>query len=279
MSNIVQTRAMLATLSISAWTARKQDKSVSAEVEKAHGAHDAGKYNKLLVDKSLLDPISRLAARVRESHYFSTHAWNDSGARLLPTKLFMSYTDQMRKYRAEFDKLVNELLAKYPAEVQAARVRLGSMYNPGDYPDVANLANRFAINIEYTPVPAGDDFRIDLGEAAAAELRASVTAGVAKRQADALKATYGRVREVVSKIEERLSIPDAIFKDTLISNAQDLCVVLEGLNINDDPTLTEIAWNVAERLDYPPTLLRTSPSARRSAVESARDILAMIPGG
>lgn len=279
MSNIVQTRAMLATLSISAWTARKQDKSVSAEVEKAHGAHDAGKYNKLLVDKSLLDPISKLAARVRESHYYSTMPWNDSGARLLPTKLFASYTDKMRIFRVDFDRLVNELLRKYPAEVQAARVRLGSMYNPGDYPDASELIDRFSINVEFTPVPDGKDFRVDLGEAAAQELRASVTAGVALRQVQARKATYARVREVVSKIEERLSVPDAIFKDTLISNAQDLCLVLDGLNIDEDPVLTEITYNIAHHLDYPPTLLRTSPTARRAAVEAARDILAKTPHG
>ena len=39
---MIQSRAMLANLSISQWTARKYDKSVSSEVEKAHAAHDAG---------------------------------------------------------------------------------------------------------------------------------------------------------------------------------------------------------------------------------------------
>lgn len=278
MSNI-QNRAMLATLSISAWTARKQDKKVSAEVEAAHGAHDAGKYNKMLVNKALLDPITKLAARIRESHYYSTHNWSDSGARLLPSKLFAAYTDKLRAFRAEFDNTVHTMLGAYPAEVQAARTRLGSMYEPGDYPDVSELKERFSVNIEFTPVPSGDDFRIDLDKESQDLLRASVTAGVAKRQAEAVKATYARVRDVVSKIEERLSIPDAIFKDTLISNAQDLCLVLDGLNISDDPVLTEIAANIREHLDGPPSMLRNGPISRYQAAEHARRILAMIPGG
>lgn len=278
MSNI-HNRAMLATLSISAWTARKQDKKVSAEVEASHGAHDAGKYNKMLVNKALLDPITKLAARIRESHYYSTHSWSDSGARLLPSKLFAAYTDKMRAFRAEFDNTVHTMLGAYPAEVQAARNRLGSMYDPGDYPDVSELKDRFSVNVEFTPVPSGDDFRVDLDKESQDMLRASVTAGVARRQAEALKATYARVREVVSKIEERLSIPDAVFKDTLISNAQDLCLVLDGLNINDDPLLTEIANDIRDYLAGPSTLLRVSPTARQAAVRTAQRILAMIPGG
>jgi len=275
----IHSRALLTTLSISAWTARKQDKSVSAEVEKAHGAHDAGKYNKLLVSKALLDPITRLAARIRESHYYSTHAWSDSGARLLPSKLFAAYTDRMRAFRVEFDNTVHTMLGAYPLEVQAARVRLGSMYNPDDYPDVSELKERFSINLEFTPVPNGDDFRVDLDAAAQDELRASVTASVAKRQAVALKATYARVYDVVSKIVDRLSTPNAVFKNTLISNAQELCDVLDGLNINDDPLLTEIAHEIAHSLDYPPELLRTSPTARHAALLAAQRILSLTPGG
>ena len=278
MSNI-QNRAMLATLSISAWTARKQDKKVSAEVEAAHGAHDAGKYNKMLVNKALLDPIVKLAARIREFHYYSTLAWSDSGARLLPSKLFAAHIDKLRVFRAEFDNTVHTMLGAYPLEVQAARNRLGSMYEPGDYPDVSELKERFSVNVEYMPVPSGDDFRVDLGKEDQDLLRASVTAGVAKRQAEAVKATYARVRDVVSKIEERLSIPDAIFKDTLISNAQDLCLVLDGLNISNDPVLTEITWLISETLDYSPALLRTGLASRETAVIAARRILAMIPGG
>jgi len=72
MSLAIQNKAMLVTLSISQWTARKQDKSVTAEVETAHGAHDSGKFNKLLVAKELLEPITKLTAKIRESHHFST---------------------------------------------------------------------------------------------------------------------------------------------------------------------------------------------------------------
>ena len=47
-------KAMLMTLSISQWTARKHDKHASSEIEKSHGAKNAGRFNKLLVDADAL---------------------------------------------------------------------------------------------------------------------------------------------------------------------------------------------------------------------------------
>ena len=52
-------KAMVVTLSVSCWTARKQDKKVAEEVEAKHNARDAGRYNKLLIDKQHLDLLAR----------------------------------------------------------------------------------------------------------------------------------------------------------------------------------------------------------------------------
>jgi len=277
MSLAIQNKAMLVTLSISQWTARKQDKSVTAEVETAHGAHDSGKFNKLLVAKELLEPITKLTAKIRESHHFSTQPWADSGARVLPTALFMDYTARFRVFKSQFENLVADMLTKYPAEVQAARNRLGSMYNPGDYPDPSDMANKFSIKTEFMPVPSAPDFRVDLSEEAQVELRESVTQAVASRQADAVKATYARIRDVVSKIEERLSNPDAIFKDSLITNAIELCQILDALNITDDPVITRTTQDMRNHLLMPPSVLRTRPDVRATTAQAASNILRGIP--
>jgi hypothetical protein len=274
---MIQSRAMLAQLSISQWTARKQDKTVTAEVERAHAAHDAGKFNKLLVDKTLLEPISKLSAKVREYHYFTTLAWSDSGARLLPSALFMDYTVRMRGFKADFQRAVNDMLAKYPAEVQAARARLGSMYKPDDYPQAAELRQRFSVDVEFLPVPDGADFRLDLSEEAQTELRQSVTQSVANRQAAAVQSTYQRVRDVVSKIADRLSVDDAVFKDSLIGNARDLCVVLKALNITDDAGINDVHDQIYGQLLKRPDLLRTDLTLRKQVAQKAAEILQNLP--
>jgi len=277
MSNPLQSKAMLAQLSISQWTGRKADKKVTGEVERNHGAHDSGKFNKILVAKELLDPIAKIAGRARDYHYNFTLAWSDSGPRLLPSALFAEYTTTFRGLKSEFEKAVNVMVNQYPIEVQAARNRLGTMYEPGDYPDPSDIYSKFGIKTEFMPVPDGDDFRVEVSADERAELAESVRHAVHNRQAGAVRATYDRIRDVVSKIEERLTQPDAIFKDTLITNAIDLCRVLDGLNITDDPEITSICADMRNHLLMPPSSLRNSPSIRAATADHARCILSRLP--
>lgn len=277
MTNPLQTKAMLAQLSISQWTGRKADKKVTGEVERAHGAHDSGKFNKILVDRALLEPIAKIATRARDYHYHLTLAWSDSGPRILPSALFAEYTQTFRGIKADFEKATNAMVSAYPNEVQAARVRLGSMYEPGDYPEQSDMYMKFGIKTEFMPVPDGDDFRVAVSESDRAELAASVRESVQTRLSSAVTATYSRIKDVVSKIEERLSIPDAIFKDTLITNAVELCQVLDGLNITDDPAIKDICQDIRDNLLMPPSALRNSPATRAATAHHARRILAKLP--
>ena len=273
----LHSQAMLAQLSISQWTGRKQDKKVTGEVEQAHGAHDAGKFNKVLVNKNLLDPISKIAGRARDYHYNFTLPWSDSGPRLLPSKLFAEYTSTFRGLKTEFDKAVNTMVGQYPIEVQAARNRLGTMYEPGDYPDPSDIYARFGIKTEFLPVPDAGDFRVDVSQEAQDELRQSVTEALHERQAGAVKATYARIKDVVSKIEERLSDPKAVFKDSLITNAIELCQVLDGLNITNDQTITDVCEDIRKHLLMPPTALRIQRTLRSTTASHAARILSTLP--
>jgi len=269
--------AMLVQLSISQWTARKQDKKVSKEVESVHGAHNAGRFNKDLVNRELLEPITKIVTKARDYHYNMTLPWKDNGERLLPSKLFMQYTGNIRSLKAEFAKAVDNMVAAYPAEVQAARNRLGSMYEPGDYPDSCDVKHKFSLEVEFTPIPHVADFRLDVSAEAQDELKASLTQGIAIRQAGAVKATYARVRDVVYKIAERLGDDQAIFKDSLINNAIELCTVLDGLNITNDPAITALAVRINNELIHSPSVLRNNSHVRARVALAANDILNSLP--
>ena len=274
---MIQDRAMLASLNISCWGARKQDKKVTAEIESTHGARNSGNFNKALVDKALLEPINNVISRARTTHYRYTLPWTDDGRRILPGKNFIPCTSEIRTLKSEFDNAVRNMVSNYPGEVQAARNRLGSMYDPGDYPDPADIAGRYSFELNFEPVPSGSDFRVDVGEEALVELRESVTRSVVTRQAAAKQACYARLREVVSKVEERLSIPDAIFKDSLINNVKDECTVMDGLNIDNDPNLAALVADIQAQLVVPPLSIRNSPSRRVLVAQAAAQLLQRIP--
>lgn len=277
---MLQQKAMLVNLNISQWTASKKDKAVSLAVQQQHKANEkkAGWFNKRLIDPTALEPISKIEGRIREFHYKLTLPWGDNGDRILPAKVYMDYVDGLRKFRTEFDDAVDTFVNKYPLLVQEARVMLGTMYDPGDYPDISNIRGRFDLKTTFAPVPDAEDFRVNVGADEIEEIKKSITAGVADRQRAAIKECWGRVRDVVERIQERLATPDAIFRDSLIENAKSLMELLPKLNITEDPELEAVRKDVMDHLIIEPEDLRRYPKTRRQAADKAQEILDKMNG-
>lgn len=274
----LQDSAMLATLTISQWTNRKHDKSVSKQVEQQHQAKDAGRYNKMLIDKTALEPISKIASAARLYHYKVTLPWGDNGDRLLPASLFQGYADTMRQYKSEFDARVHEFVLAYPGLVSAARARLGTMYEATDYPSAGEIRGKFSIDTDFTPVPTANDFRVNLNEEFVSSIKSKIEHNIQARQADAVKHCWTRVREVVEHIQERLSDKDKTFRDSLIQNALELVEILPALNITNDPELARIGLEVKDIL-VPAQRLRDDDSLRSATAARAAEILANLPFG
>lgn len=271
-------KAMIVTLNVSCWTARKQDKKVSAEVDAAHNARDAGRYNKLLVDKSHLDPLTSHAGKIRQYHYKMTLPWMDNGGRLLPSKLFMEYREGIEKLRDEYRVLVDKFLNDYSTKlVQDARMRLGTLYGPRDYPDSTELRQKFGVEMDILPVPTANDFRVDVAESEINRIRREISESVALRQRKAMEDAWERVRDVVTTIHLRLSADKPVIRDSLIENAQELATLLPGLNVTDDPALTEVTQEITTNLLESVWTLRNSRAARARVAAAAQTILHKIP--
>lgn len=275
---MLQDKAMLANLTVRAWSARKRDKDVGKEVEKNHQAKDAGNFNKLLIDKDALKPIVSLVGTLRTTHYDMTLPWGDNGDRLLPSKMYFDYTKKMRDLRDQFTSAVNDFVAQYPTFKQNARKRLGSMYDPEDYPDVSRVKQKFGADLSFLPVPDAKDFRVDLGADEVATIRADIEAQVAKQQEQAVRDLWMRLREVTQNVRDRLADPDTVFRDSLIENAQFACDIASKLNITDDKEMEAIRLDIDHRLcQVAPQRLRDDKALRKTVCESAGDILRKFP--
>lgn len=270
----IHNKAMLATLTCSQWSARKLDKKVSKEIEQTHQAQDAGRFNKLLISSAALKPIANLVSKIRSYHESVTLPWMDDGKRMLPAKLFLEYTKQMRDMKAEFDRLVDEFVQNYPTLIKEARLKLGTMYDPGEYPSPDVIRGKFDMSVRFEPVPDAQDFRVDINDEDVQAIRADITRNIHNQQGEALQHCWERLREVVSKIEERLSDPDAIFRDSLIENARTLVKILPALNLLDDPGLESARVSVEHRLCMiSPQRLRDDKAVRAQTAQAAREIL------
>lgn len=276
----MHSRAILASVQISTWAARKYDKAISKEVATAHGTTlDAGRYNKHLMPenaqtyKALMSHLQNL----RQEHYKQSLAWSDDGWRLLPIKNHSAYTDAMRKGFHTADSLLNDFVHDYPNLRDAARIERNGMFRDEDYPK--NIRARFGWNLEFNPVPSTGDYRVELSDEEIAIIAESTERRVTSAFVDAQNDAVKRLYDCVLKIQERLGAPDAIFRDSLIQNARELCDVLKRLNLSDDENLekmrreTELLATTAV-----PETLRSAPDTRLETANRAQSILDNMVG-
>ena len=272
-------RAMLVELTIRQWAARKHDKKVSREVDQGHGAKNAGRYNKQLIAKDALEPIAKKASAIRLFHYARTLPWGNNGQRLLPAKFFLDYRNELVKHRDEFNRLVDTFMASYPQLVNDARTRLGSLYDPNEYPPAIDVRLSFSVEFDIFPVPTAGDFRVDVANEERSEIAAQIEAATQERQANATKACYVRVRDVLQRMKQQCVAGKTRITDSLIEDTRDLTDMLDDLNIGDDPELTRIASEIRKDLLVDADDLRRSPKTRQAVGDRAAELLDSMPWG
>lgn len=243
---MIQNASVLVDLNLSVWTGRKMDKKTSEEVvvsKAAHSKQAASVSKHLLAGTDVLDKIQKHAAMVRNWHYEQTLPWSDGGSRLLPMKSFFTYKAQLSQYESEFQTLVDDFVREYPVLVSAAAFQLGNLFDRGEYPDVEDIIGRFRFKYVFLPLPAMGDFRVDIGEEVKAELQEQFKGYYENKINDAMKDMWDRLHGILTKLSERLDYAEGetkkIFRDTLVSNAIELCGMLSNLNVTDDPKLEE----------------------------------------
>jgi hypothetical protein len=273
MAKNLDQKAMLVRLSISQWTARKYDKKATETVEKEYKAKrgDAGRFNKVLVAQEAIKEIGKVVNAARDYHYSNTLPWADTGYRLLPVTNFDTYSAEMRKHRAFFEDAVSRFVASYPTLVEDARERLNGLFRQEDYPRY--VSDKFNFKEDISPIPVGADFRVQLNGEDLQRVQEEIEHRTAAVMKTAHQDLYKRLIEAVSRMAERLT-SDGVFRDTLVSNLQELCLLLPALNIEEDEQLERIRKQVEEKLcKFDAQTLRDNSVIKEKTAEDAEAIL------
>ena len=239
----ITARALLVEHNISVWTANKLDKNATDVVISQNCAADkAAQVRKnLMAGSSQRKDIADFAAGCRLWHNTKTLPWANSGARMLPTSMFMDYKQELNDRKAQFDSMVSQFLIDYPQLVQISQNYLGSLFNANDYPHVEEVADKFGYRFVFSPVPDSGHFALDVASEELNDLREQYEADFTTRVNDAMKDAWTRLHKTLSGMSEKLTdAPDEKkrrFHDSFITNAQDLCGLLSHLNVNNDPEL------------------------------------------
>lgn len=268
-------RAILVTLSLSAFAPRKVDRRVTNTVLHQHGAgHDAGRWVKNLLPETALKPIAELDGEIRRFHASRTLPWTDDGRRILPTAAFVDYMAQMRAYRAAREERVRTFLGNYTLHLAEARRILNGTFNPADYPDPGRVHRRFGFRLDSTPVPDAQDFRVSLHDTDLDELRGSVQSQVERAEQIARNDLLLRIAEPLTNMVNRLSDREAVFRDSLIENLKEIAAVIPALNITGDPRIESLRVSItSELIRFSPDALRADPTLRAGTAAKAQAIL------
>jgi hypothetical protein len=309
----LQDKAMLIDLSITQWTVSKTDVRAANDVARLHGNDvDMARVSKQLVSKTSVKDLTRIKGAARTEHYKRTLPWNDSGQRILSSAGYFDYAGAMRAYSAEWDIAVSEFCREYPAYQADAQRRLNGLYRDADYPSVDRIRDKFSFGFNIIPLPAANDFRVDLGNSEVARIRAEIQGNVDSMIEAAMSDVWSRVKDSVTHMVDRLRAFDPAapvmtdcpicnqtgqlngvtcygcsgngvthstkvanpFRDSLVENVRELIALIPTLNITGNCDLSAFAARIeAELLTNTPETLRASEWARETTVTNAEAIL------
>jgi hypothetical protein len=280
----IDTCAMLVEFNASVWTARKLDKTTTDEVvaTKHAAAKDAARVNvHLLAGRTELEVIQQAVGRARQYVYDKTSPWSDSGLRLLPNISFMAFTEKLDDFEHEFTALVKSFVAIYPSLITAQAMALGDMFKRDAYPTANEIMTKFSFRVNYMPVPTSGDFRVDIGNAAQAELKAKLDKLTQERIDNAMADVRERLSAHLKRMSDRLTT-DYVqgeakprrFHDTLVEGALELCDLTKALNIVNDPALETARRDLEQVLvGVTPTELRRNEAVRQDVKKNVDAIL------
>ena len=284
--NPLQTKAVLADVTVRHWTGRKLDRRITDEVNKQHDAEaDAGRYNKLLIPKEAFANVYAATRGARSVHHLMTQPWFDEGPRILPTALYDKFATELRKFRQEFEEAANEFDQEYPGYIQQARKRLKKMFNEQDYPSASKVRGMFSFHVSILPFPDVGDFRVKLGKEQLEDIKSDMEVQLKTAMDNAMKEPVRRIIQVVGKMAEKLkgyTPPDSskgqkaegLFRDTLVTNIRDLVELLPAFNLTEDKVLAELTKRMELELGaFDAQELREDERSRKKAVKAAEEIL------
>jgi len=277
----ISNECMVATLAISRWYGFARDEQAGKAVADAHHADsDAANVNKRLLPRSAMKDVTAALSAVRTHFYESTLPWRDGGGRLLTRKMYMPFIEKheslVREARVEIDKFID---VTYPAALDRAEFRMGSLLNPNDYPSQAELRRKYRVHLDFEPVSSASDFRVRIDSDHADAIRANIERGLQERIAAAMREVWTRLATTLEHFHERMADTDAKFKQATVTNLQELVDLLPNLNVLDDPDLEAIRLDIAQKFSgLDAVTLRQDDGLRTQVATEAREIIDVMEG-
>jgi hypothetical protein len=262
-------------------------KTLTAE-QKAQAAETFGAQDSFLsAGKKLLDTSHQAfrnvtAVRGLIQSYFRTVSlpYPEPGIRLVRQDQVTQFTDHLSQYRNQLDEAVTELDTHYAELQAAARRRLGTLYNPSDYP--GSLIGLFSVDWDFPSVDPPDYLRLISPELYEQE-QARIVARFDEAVRLAEEAFTAELAKLVSHLTDRISGSSdgkpKIFRDTAVTNLHEFFERFRSLSVRSDAELEQLVDQAQQLLQgVEPQKLRQSRTARQQLARQLSTVQSTLDG-
>jgi len=289
-TEVLKNKALMVRLTRHKISRNKMDKAMGSEVRDKKNVTDdsAVRVNKSIFTKASTDTYMKIYNEGSKYFYRVSLPWDDQGWRLLAIDLYGDFTKKMKSYTKQYRESVVSFVEGIRNHIEEAQAMLGDAFNAADYDKFLSpngtvytewLMEQFAFEVEFNTVTSGDDLRASLTdddrEIIADQINSQALAKFQRANEHIIKTLHTCIFE----IHDRLCVETNVFRDTLISNLEDLCDIIPAMNIAGDPAINLLASEAKLKLaKWEPQTLRDDPKVRKEVAKDAAKILDNMKG-
>ena len=230
-----------------------------------------------------LKAVHKEIDNARTEHYRLTMPWssvgvNDvgkrSGGRLMPNTLFLEYTSAMAQAKANMQVKLDAFVLQYPSLLTTVQQKLGTAYDPAQYPNPSSIAAHFNLSFDFNPIPVGSDFK-GLQQAQTEKLSAALNRKTRAMLENAMQDAWKTLYDSVAHAAAVLADPGKMFHKTLIEKLVKQGELLSHLNATKDAGIEEIRVALAGSAltKHDPKDIRKDEALRKRLSEEASGIV------
>lgn len=276
---LLQEKSMLVSVSIKVWQPYKGDKRADGVVSEYFTAEDAGRFSKRLLDKKDFAQFNNFRTKLDRINSKYTYPWDVKGVLLLPISVYKEYMAKVSEAKMEFDKMVQDFIFKFPSLIQDRKSLLGSLFDPSDYPTRGELNERFAFDVKFMPVPAGNDFRAMVSDEEAERIRVKIDNENKRKEVDISIELLNRIAEPVKNLVTILSRDKTKIFESLLGNIVSIIDSVPAMNISNDERVNKLAVDIKKSIMGLTTdILKTNHTVRANVINNMSAILDRIGG-
>ena len=218
----IHTRAILVRLRAGYYDFKREDKQISRKTRKRYKAQTGKWIKELLPGSQEFIKVRKKYNELRTWFYTQTLPWEDRGARLRSTKDIEKFMATLNKKVLLYHECRDEFVPLYPKLIFKAREQLGESWKGEDYPHPSTISTKFWAQVGYFTIPKVEDLRLDMSEDQQRVIEDQIKESSREMFERAMTDCWSRLHKTVSHMANRLGDPNAIIRDSVVGNIQDL---------------------------------------------------------